>query len=348
MNIYINDGSIKIPEDETCYIVAKDGIYLQKNLDLVQSLTPVDKISFLEELPSFAKMNIPKIPTKLFANILTFFKEVYKLYKSEAVVLLFYNKSRKSYRIYVPEQEVSGGSVNYKTEKTIKDFNLIGSIHSHASMSAFHSGTDKNDEENFDGIHMTIGKVDEEFFDICSSIVVNGLRVPILPQDYVENLECREYTNYFPHMFRPAFEFVGLEKFYKNNVKTSYGYTLICDKKDLKFEKFWLRKVKEKVYKYENFNNIFGGGVYKFINGKLEKVDSEKKTNNIDQIGFGFNDVVSCMQENDEKSKNPCKTCIHRNSKLELIKEESEQDPQNLKEENNKEFDFSSFDLGYY
>ena len=202
MNIYINNG-VDIPQDETCYIIAKGGIYLKKKLDLIESLTPVDKISLLEDIPTFAKINIPIISTKMFGNILGFFKEVYRLYKSEAIVLLFYNKNKKSYKVFVPEQEVSRASLSYETTKTIKDHILIGSIHSHGSMTAFHSGTDVGDEAKFDGLHLTIGKVDETLFDVCGSIAVNGMRVPISPEDYIHGLESREYNKYFPSMFRP-------------------------------------------------------------------------------------------------------------------------------------------------
>ena len=66
--------------------------HLRKKLDLIESLTPVDKISFLESVPKYAKLNIPKVPRKLFGDILTLFRQVYKLYHSEAVVLIYFNK----------------------------------------------------------------------------------------------------------------------------------------------------------------------------------------------------------------------------------------------------------------
>jgi hypothetical protein len=39
-------------------------------------------------------------------------------------------------------------------------FVVFGSIHSHNTMGAFHSGTDNSDEFKFDGLHITIGKLD--------------------------------------------------------------------------------------------------------------------------------------------------------------------------------------------
>ena len=314
MNIYINNG-IDIPNDETCYIIAKGGIYLKKKLDLIESLTPVDKISFLEDIPTFAKINIPLISTKMFGNILGFFKEVYTLYKSEAIVLLFYNKNEKSYRILVPEQEVSPASLSYESTQTIKDHILVGSIHSHGSMTAFHSGTDKDDEEKFDGLHMTIGKVNEvTFFNVCGSIAVNGMRVPISPEQYVNGLEYREYTTFFPNMFRPGFDEIDGIKIFRNNVKTSIGYILNCDEEDYKFNKNWLKKVKEKVY--ESYNYAGGNCKYIYKNGRLTPIEFNQK--NL----FGNVDFLNTFNKNNKNEKEKdtcvCKHCIHRDEKLKL------------------------------
>jgi len=314
MNIYINDKNT-IPDDDTCYIIAKGGIYLKKKLDLIESLTPVDKISFLEDINSFAKMNIPLIPTRMFGNILGFFREVYNLYKSEAIVLLFYNKDKKSYKIYVPEQEVSGASLSYKTDKTIKNHVLVGSIHSHGSMSAFHSGTDIGDEKSFDGIHMTVGKIsDPNFFELCGSIVANGLRVPISPEEYVNGIEYREYTPYFPTMFRPGFEEINGDKIYKNTVKTSSGCILNAREEDYNFNKKWLENVKEKQSSYTTSLSFTGGKTkYIYKDGQLIKVND----NNKNESGNLFNSFL----DNIDKKYNGscvCKHCVHRDEKLKM------------------------------
>lgn len=345
MNIYINNG-VDIPQDETCYIIAKGGIYLKKKLDLIESLTPVDKISFLEEIPTFAKINIPLISTKMFGNIVGFFKEVYRLYKSEAIVLLFYNKNNRSYKIFVPEQEVSRASLSYETTKTIKDHILIGSIHSHGSMTAFHSGTDVGDEAKFDGLHLTIGKVDEEFFDVCGSIAVNGMRVPISPENYINGLESREYTPYFQSMFRPGFEVIKGEKVYKNTVKTTFGYSLNCSEEDYNFNKKWLDSVKEKTYPIYDYSGFGGNARYIFKNGQLIKIKDDVVNNKVQsnlftEFNYGCNKV--------KKEKNDfcaCKHCSHRDEKLKLeeCKDVHEKDLKDHFEYEMQGFDFANFD----
>jgi hypothetical protein len=317
INIYINNGE-RIPDDETCYIIGKDGIMLKKTLDLIESLTPVDKISFLEPIPTYARMKIPIMPVVMLANIVGFFREVYRLFHSEAVVLLFYNLKTKCYKVYVPSQEVAPAGLDYKTDKTIKDHRLIGTIHSHASMTAFHSGIDKGDEAKFDGIHLTIGKMGSEFFDICGSIAVNGMRVAINPEEYIEGLETREYTNYFPQMFRPAFEFINDEKVYKNEVKSNIGYVLNTNEENFKFDPAWILKVKEKTY--ENLYEGYSGGTrYTFKDGKLVKIAYTKREPI--QTSFDYRSILFpnlSKIEKETKDECVCKKCLHRCDKLKL------------------------------
>jgi len=285
------------------------------------------------------------------------------MYKSEAIVLLFYNKEKKTYKVYVPEQEVSAAHCSYKIEKTIKDYMLIGSIHSHASMSAFHSGVDVDDEEKFDGIHITVGKVDEEFFDIVSSIAINGTRVPVVAADYIDGLEVREFTKYFPNMFRPAFQEIEGVKYYSNDVKTTTGFTLSCGSETPEnifwFNKEWLRHVKEKKYEYVN---AWGGGLfsatrYRIVDGKLVEIKEskkDKKKNKHKQQGsssYNFyesdyykNLMKPATKEEDETYRASCESyccdCTHRNEKIKIEDVEKTPDSGCL---DNYEFDFSDY-----
>jgi hypothetical protein len=344
MNIYINNGE-GIPSDDTCYIVGKNGIYLKKTLDLIESLTPVDKISFLEDVPTFAKMKIPKLPTKLFGNILGFFRDVYKLYSSESIVLLYYNKEEKVYKVFVPEQEVTGASLSYKSNQTMKNHLLVGSIHSHASMSAFHSGTDVHDEEKFDGLHITIGKVnDKDFFDICGSIAVNGMRVAIDPIEYVLGLEHREYTSFFPNMFRPGFDEINGIKIYKKEVKSSTGYILNASEEDFKYPDSWLKKVSKKEiqvhygatnygygYGYNSSKNPYAGLFskkrYVIRDGKLVEVSEDPKQTTLDE----YQKLINNKKDLESTKKCVCSECIFRHDKLTLqdIKEVEEESLEN-------------------
>jgi PRTRC genetic system protein A len=186
--IHINDGTQPLPEDDVYYVVAKEGIFLKKRMGVMESLAPVKNISILQSIQAAAKMHIKKIPGGQFARVVAFFREVYKEYHGESIVLLFYDETKRVYKIVPPHQKVTAAACDYNKGITIEGMTMIGTIHSHASMSAFHSGTDDKDEEHFDGLHITIGNVNDEDVSITSSIVANGHRFVVEPDEYVERL----------------------------------------------------------------------------------------------------------------------------------------------------------------
>lgn len=186
--MFVNDGTQEMPDDDILYIVCKEGVYLKKNLGIMESITPVTNISILQTVEMMAKMHIKPIPAYQFAQVESFFREIYREHRSEAIVLLFYHEERKVYKIVPPHQKVNGGSVDYNRAITIEGFTMIGDIHSHANMSAFHSSVDDKDEESFDGLHITIGNCGSENVSLSASIVSNGKRFMVEPSDYVNKL----------------------------------------------------------------------------------------------------------------------------------------------------------------
>lgn len=187
--IHVNDNIQEMPEDDIFYIVAKEGIFLKKKMGIMESLAPVKNISTLESVQSSAKMHINKIPATSFAKVIDFFRKVYTAYRGESIVLLFYNEESKKYRIIPPHQKVSSASIDYNRGMSLEGWMMIGTIHSHAGMSAFHSGVDDSDEETFDGLHITIGNVNDDNVSISSSIVANGYRVITEPEEYISGLK---------------------------------------------------------------------------------------------------------------------------------------------------------------
>jgi PRTRC genetic system protein A len=186
--VIVADGKQELPDDDIYYIVAKEGIFIKKKLGIMDSVSPVKNISILESVKATAKMNIEKIPSLAVAKIANFFRHVYKEHKSEAIVLLFYNEESKKYKLVPPSQKVSPASIEYNRSVIIDGFTMIGDIHSHSSMSAFHSGTDQGDEESFDGLHITFGNLGDEMISISASIVSNGNRVMVEPEQYMKGV----------------------------------------------------------------------------------------------------------------------------------------------------------------
>jgi proteasome lid subunit RPN8/RPN11 len=119
----------------------------------------------------------PIVPLDIMSKVVSFFRGVYARIQTEAEVMLLFNSSTKTYRIFVPTQTCGGGSVDYKFDATKMPlgYSLVGSIHSHPVFSAFHSGTDTHDAKTFDGLHITVGQVtDYNRIEFASMISLAG------------------------------------------------------------------------------------------------------------------------------------------------------------------------------
>jgi len=194
--VIINDDNIQIPEDDIFYVVGKNGQFIRKNMDLIDALVPVKSISVLNNVRPYVRMKIPRINAKVFNKVVSFFKQVYRMHHSEAVVMLYLENDSKKYYIHVPPQKVSGASVDYEREVSFPGKTLVGTIHSHANFGAFHSGTDVGDEKGMDGIHITVGNLGEEFYhSVACSLVSNAFRVKVEPEEYI-NISKNETKDY--------------------------------------------------------------------------------------------------------------------------------------------------------
>jgi len=254
--IIVNDGQTPFPSDDIYYIVCKEGIYLKKRLGVMESIAPVKEISILKSINAMAKMHIRKIPAKQAKQVINFFKAVYTEYYAEAIVLLFYNQTTKHHKIVCPFQEVSGGAADYNKGISIEGYDMIGTIHSHASMSAFHSGVDDADEKSFDGLHITFGNMRDNDISISASIVANGYRVIVDPRDYINQLEMTVDINEDEKV--PFSKTWKWDKTQKKMIEVQTGkfYTRkLFDQryqvklaKDPKFDKNWMERVEKKVW----------------------------------------------------------------------------------------------------
>lgn len=187
--VYVKEERTRPPKDKIYYILAKNGLFIHKEVGFIKATVPVDGVPWLSPQEQEASLLLPNLPVELIAETLNFFKEVYDKYHSEAVVLSHYSEAKDAYLNDAPEQEVSGAAVpKYVAKSRFKSYQLVGSIHSHSNFGAFHSGIDDKDEEHFDGFHITIGDVDEEP-TISVSIMVNGTRFSLEPEEMIDGIE---------------------------------------------------------------------------------------------------------------------------------------------------------------
>jgi rubrerythrin len=267
--VVINDGQTEMPKDDIYYVIGKEGIFLKKTMGVMDSLAPVKQISTLESVATSARMRISKIPGPKFAKVIEFFRAVYQEHYAEAIVLLFYDEEKKIHTIFPPQQKVSGGACDYDRGISIEGLTMIGTIHSHGGMSAFHSGIDDKDEETFDGLHITIGNMRDAEVSISASIVANGYRVMIDPCDYVEQLSLtRDIDEQEEKATTTIYRYIN-GKLIKDEKKTSrYSYTqrrydkryvVTVTDHQKRFNKKWLKMVEKMTYSY---NTVYGRGAH--------------------------------------------------------------------------------------
>lgn len=358
-NVYINDGTKELPDDDICYIVAKEGIFLKKRLGIMESIAPVKNISILQSVETSARMHIEKIPTISSAKILEFFKAVYEKHKAESVVLMFYNEELKKYKFIVPPQKVSGAAVDYTKAIQVDDYQMIGTIHSHANFSAFHSGTDSSDEKNFDGLHITFGHVNNDEISISASIVSNGNRVIIEPEEYMLGLERvqKEKISHPVKIWRwdkNIRKMVEDTSASKKSQKKEYElrFKIKCSPSKRKFNQKWMDMVEYKAPEYKTYYGYGSYGDYGYGSwgrnfqssywkqsawgpnrGKTPPQNVGVKTKPItfpphitddrplkNQPSVKYNGVVVDMDDD----KNPCEDCMFRNHKLDWALEQAD------------------------
>ncbi|MBI3832191.1 MAG: hypothetical protein HY291_21900 [Planctomycetes bacterium] len=157
-------AEVALPDAPVCFASGANGLFKLVRNEFYTACVKLDGIPSLADLKEEAELHVPLLPLKLFRAVEGFFGEVYRRYQSEAVVLLYCNPNVKAWRVIVPPQQVRGLRVEYDLHarpNAPAGFQLFGSIHSHADIQAFHSGTDDADESGFDGLHITVGNLDK-------------------------------------------------------------------------------------------------------------------------------------------------------------------------------------------
>lgn len=111
-----------------------------------------------------ALYNMPAIPLTLIDKLDQFFRLVDAQHGTESIVLLTYDTTKEGpegWGILVPDQSNTSVHCNYEPASVLEhkpdDALIVGSVHSHPGMAAYASGTDHNDQADFDGIHITFG-----------------------------------------------------------------------------------------------------------------------------------------------------------------------------------------------
>lgn len=146
---------------------------------------------------------LPKIPRLLVDKMDSFFRQVDAKYHSESIVVLTFDPSflettnpGDGWGIIVPDQKNNASRCRYEMDSVFEskpdDVVIVGTAHSHPHMSAFASHTDADDQEGFDGIHITFGWMPSKnngATEYYIEMQIGGVRVKYEPQDVFELAE---------------------------------------------------------------------------------------------------------------------------------------------------------------
>jgi hypothetical protein len=196
--VHIKDTAFQKPDDPAYVLVAANGTFLVKTMDLYSATTLLDASALgIQDHRESVALHVGLIPHKLLCRVLGFFRAAYLWHGGEAIVLVYYSIKTRSFSINAPPQRVvcrrtgwgltADSFVEYDTCERPADFLKLGSIHSHGDGSAFHSCQDERDEKHDDGLHITFGHLLRKQPDLSVSFVVNGRRFMLHPREVFED-----------------------------------------------------------------------------------------------------------------------------------------------------------------
>jgi hypothetical protein len=133
----------------------------------------------------------PPFLPEMWHQVLSFFRWTHKETKSESQVRLYVNLVLGRWGAWAfPQAARTGLSARELPEpetpekarhrfafwesEPSDDWLYFGTVHHHCSASAFQSGTDEENERNQDGLHLTVGRMDEERHDLHARFYLGG------------------------------------------------------------------------------------------------------------------------------------------------------------------------------
>ena len=194
-----------VPEvNGTTVVFAKNGVFeiVKTRVGifsvLVQQLNIPQK-----DLVDFEQKDEWFIPKPTLADLMKLVeidKHVYLKTKAEFYANLMWDVKQQKYVIEIPEQTISGASVEFKPIIETDDKFTVIDHHSHNTMSSFFSGIDDaNDIVRFK-LAIVIGNIDKGF-TVASRKVVNGVFQKVDQSDLFEDKELSKTLNKIDKMF---------------------------------------------------------------------------------------------------------------------------------------------------
>tara|TARA_Y100000361_G_C11144496_1_gene337184 strand:- start:313 stop:1443 length:1131 start_codon:yes stop_codon:yes gene_type:complete len=148
------------------YVISKAKLHEEVKNKMFTTYKPIELPEYEELTPQW---HGKKIPLTMWREILAFMKLSYDELKSETMLFLYYDDTKKQpWSYWIPPQITSGMTVKsnpehseFQAQRAQYPDIMFGTVHHHCSTSAFQSGTDEADETNREGFHFTVGNLDK-------------------------------------------------------------------------------------------------------------------------------------------------------------------------------------------
>lgn len=179
MEIILKGREREATSEPIYFLAAGNGVFLVKRTPIFTSClrtnlvvaTPEAREEWkrLPDQEEYIEFTGPKIPKALLKQMVSFFVEVARRFRAEAVVLLYIERSEIEdakpsfaprwcqYHLVIPQQTVAAAGIKYQVEKAPPHLVKVGTAHSHLGGKAGHSTTDNADEVVDEGLHIVIG-----------------------------------------------------------------------------------------------------------------------------------------------------------------------------------------------
>lgn len=188
-----SDGFYEVRENPIgVFVVRKSAAELRGWRTFNDFYEYVEQLKHLEECREGFKLYLPKIPTQLFLQLISFFSD-YADHEVEVMGVFYWNSEERQYILDIPYQNVTKVSVE-PCYNVFPDYIKVAEVHSHHSMRAYFSSVDDSDELGT-MLYGVVGKLkrsaDTIRFDVRTRAGVAGKFIPLLPSVWID---C-EYDN---------------------------------------------------------------------------------------------------------------------------------------------------------
>lgn len=189
---------------------------------------------------------------------------------TEVMLALYYNTEDRTWMVHIPKQRGSGTSVSYAQDESFTPptgYVFLGTIHSHPNMSAFWSGTDRNDQKTKSGLHVVVGTSNGILKTYLATIWLNGeeydgsdwVEIPDNfenpgepPKEWYDVVRAQSYVapvtkyTYTPGKYTPTTHYTGMQDYSYSSYWRDSGR--FDDNYDYDYSYGWSRKDRRKAY----------------------------------------------------------------------------------------------------